>query len=429
MSGHLEPPHEQLTDEVPGVQGIGRRIEADVQRDRTGVKAAGERIGIGAVVHEPTCTKVGEKIAHGAHVASSAASFLAVSATTVVGVQPAILDTLRRQATGCKLLGSAIYSQLLDAVAEDYEVGGVSQGVLDGVTEKPFDDALALRLMAAVHRLALAGSVPALARHYPSCGGEPGPNILADFWQVLDQHAAIIRAELATQVQTNEIGRTCALAPGLAFIAASTGLPLRTLEIGASAGLLSRMPWFFFDTGLHSAGPADSAVRFGAEWFGSPPPPVASIEVAEQRASDLYPIDVSSPAGYHRALSFVFPDHTDRIARLSAAVDVARDHPLSVEQADAAVWLDAHATVEDSAATVVFHSIMWQYLPHGTQHRIRSLLAARGAQATPSATFHWLRFEPFDATRAELRLTTWPGGEERQLALAGYHGAAVTWLG
>jgi hypothetical protein len=352
-----------------------------------------------------------------------------IPATTVVAVQPAILDTLRRQATGCGLLGSAIYAQLLHAVADDYEVGGMSRGLLDGVTEKPFDDALALRLMAAVHRLALAGTVPALARHYPSCGGEPGSNILADFWQVLDQHAATIRGELATQVQTNEIGRTCALAPGLAFVAASAGLPLRTLEIGASAGLLSRVPWFFFDTGLQSAGPADSAVRFGAEWFGSPPPPVASIEMIEQRASDLYPIDITAPDGHHRALSFLWPDRADRIARLDAAVQVARDHPLTVEQADAAVWLDKHATVQDSAATVVFHSIMWQYLARPTQDEIRSLLAARGAEATPSATFHWLRFEPFDAARAELRLTTWPGGEERQLALAGYHGAGVTWLG
>ena len=30
---------------------------------------------------------------------------------------------------------------------------------------------------------------------------------------------------------------------------------------------------------------------------------------------------------------------------------------------------------------------------------------------------------------ADLRLTVWPGGEERLLAQAGYHGEPVRWLG
>ena len=52
-----------------------------------------------------------------------------------------------------------------------------------------------------------------------------------------------------------------------------------------------------------------------------------------------------------------------------------------------------------------------------------------GARATESAPLAWLSLERtpgFDA--AELRLTTWPGGEERVLAKAGFHDGPVEWL-
>jgi hypothetical protein len=59
-----------------------------------------------------------------------------------------------------------------------------------------------------------------------------------------------------------------------------------------------------------------------------------------------------------------------------------------------------------------------------------AILDDAGARATPSAPLAWLRFEPTsttEVTRAELRLTRWPGGEERLLALAGFHGTPVEW--
>jgi hypothetical protein len=39
----------------------------------------------------------------------------------------------------------------------------------------------------------------------------------------------------------------------------------------------------------------------------------------------------------------------------------------------------------------------------------------------------WLRFEPED-DKFVVRLTTWPGGEERLLAVAHPHGYDVSWL-
>src|SRR5262249_21178556 len=80
-------------------------------------------------------------------------------------------------------------------------------------------------------------------------------------------------------------------------------------------------------------------------------------------------------------------------------------------------------------ATVVFHSIVWQYLPDDERARVRRTIEEAGARATPAAPLAWLRFEPSaDARRAELRLACWPGGDDRLLATAGFHGRPVRWL-
>jgi hypothetical protein len=73
-------------------------------------------------------------------------------------------------------------------------------------------------------------------------------------------------------------------------------------------------------------------------------------------------------------------------------------------------------------ATVVFHSIVMQYLPAAERDRFeRALRAAPGPVA-------WLRMEPATDELTEVRLTLWPEGEERLLARAGYHGDPVEWL-
>jgi hypothetical protein len=69
---------------------------------------------------------------------------------------------------------------------------------------------------------------------------------------------------------------------------------------------------------------------------------------------------------------------------------------------------------------VVFHSIVMQYLPNEERERFERVLnAARGPLA-------WLRMDPRDEL-TELRLTLWPGGEQRLLARVGYHGDPVEW--
>jgi hypothetical protein len=100
-----------------------------------------------------------------------------------------------------------------------------------------------------------------------------------------------------------------------------------------------------------------------------------------------------------------------------------------VEAADAATWTLARAAPRTGIATVVFHSIFWQYLPPRTRAALRAALKTHGAAATPDAPLAWLRMEPPDgqAMPIELRLTLWPGGEERRLAIVHAHGADIAW--
>lgn len=80
--------------------------------------------------------------------------------------------------------------------------------------------------------------------------------------------------------------------------------------------------------------------------------------------------------------------------------------------------------------TVVFHSIMWQYLPRAEKKAVAATITGLGERATPEAPVAWLTFEPHKpdpATGAALGVTLWPGGDRRTLARCGYHGDPVAW--
>jgi hypothetical protein len=102
--------------------------------------------------------------------------------------------------------------------------------------------------------------------------------------------------------------------------------------------------------------------------------------------------------------------------------------PVEVDRAGAAEWLDGVlAEPAEGAATVVFHSIVWQYLDPGEQTRAERAIRRAAESATPGAPVAWLRMEAAgEAARVEL--TTWPGGEDRLVCHSGYHGRPVRWV-
>jgi hypothetical protein len=78
---------------------------------------------------------------------------------------------------------------------------------------------------------------------------------------------------------------------------------------------------------------------------------------------------------------------------------------------------------------VLYHSVFWTYMSADQQAALTAAIEDLGAQASSDAPFAWLRLEPppDDITTMDLRLTLWPGGEERLLARANPHCAWVRW--
>jgi hypothetical protein len=341
-----------------------------------------------------------------------------------------VVGQLSLQATACEALGSTFYAGLLTHMAHDVEAAGPAWDVLGPYADRSFDDAYRLRLLGGIHRLVLAGDLPDLAARYPSTGGDGDADAAwALLRELLRDPPPTVLDAMARPPQTNEVGRSVALVPGFLLVARETGLPLRLREIGSSAGLNLRVERYRYEAGGVGWGTPGSGVRFVDMWDGGRPPLDTPAVVVDRRGCDRDPIDPAHSGARLTLLSYVWPGQTARFDLLGAALDIARDDPVPVDRADAGEWVGQQLREPAAGtATVVFHSIVWGYLDDTRRSAVRSAFETAGARATPAAPVAWLRLEPAEAGfPTELRLTTWPGGDERLLATAGFHLGPVRW--
>ena len=299
--------------------------------------------------------------------------------------------------------------------------GDAVYGVLRGHEDDPGPSVVALRLMGAVHRLVLRGDAPGLAVHYPSAGGRPGDAWPA-FVDVLQAHRDELRRLVEHPVQTNEPGRCAALLGGFLEVARTTGRPLRLLEVGASAGLNLRFDRYRYELGDERWGQPGSPVVLRSLMTGPRQPPLdAPLRVASRAGCDRLPVDPRAEEGRLTLTSYVWPDQLERLERLRAAWAAAAQVPAPVERAGAADWIEKRlAEPSPGTTTVVFHSIVMQYLPAEERERFER------AVTRASGSVGWLRMEEA-GEMADVRLAL--GGEDRLVARAGYHGTPIEWFG
>ena len=290
-----------------------------------------------------------------------------------------LASRLRWQARGCQALGSPFYAALLDAAADDLEHGGPVWDLLNGFEGESAWAAIALRFMGPVHRLVLDETLPELARHYPSTGGDGDARAAWPlFRQALADHRPTIRALVERGCQTNEVGRSAALLGGFLEVAHRTHLPLRILEVGSSAGLNLLWDRYRYESAQGAWGEQSSPVRF-THSFDVPPPMNRTADVVERKGCDLNPIDPASDEGALSLRSFVWADQLARLALLDGAIEVARAMPLEVEECNAADFLERElAASRPGLATVVFHSVFIQYVDEPTRERMRAALDRPG---------------------------------------------------
>ncbi|MCX6431622.1 MAG: DUF2332 family protein, partial [Actinobacteria bacterium] len=135
--------------------------------------------------------------------------------------------------------GSPVAAQILQAVIDDAAQGGGLAG--DVTVDVRFGAFPGLRVMAAVHRLALERRAARVAMCLPTLGGTAPTTsrgraqFRSEVVSVLAANLPVLRAGLAHTPQTNDPGRAALLRCALSRL--DPAMPVRLREIGASAGL------------------------------------------------------------------------------------------------------------------------------------------------------------------------------------------------
>ncbi|WP_370319368.1 DUF2332 domain-containing protein [Oricola sp.] len=343
-------------------------------------------------------------------------------------------NAFRRQAEACRKLGSPFTAALCEIFADE----GLPAGpVLDRVTGwegrmHGGADSVPLRLAGALHYLALSGLDSKLADIYPPNGAKMPTS--ETIFGAIERNGAFIDRYLDSPPQTNETGRSAILLPCFLHLRDRFDKPLVLSELGSSAGLNQNWHRYRYEYGRWSWGDLDSPVTLACEWRGDEPPPVhLRATVSDCAGCDISPVPIDTEDERLRLTSYVWADQPTRLARLSGALSVAAAHPPSVEAAGAADWLARR--LEDARQGelhVVFHTIMWQYMPLEEQQRAQSLIEDAGRRATADAPFAWVRFEADRASDgAALTATIWPGGqpdgEQVTLGRGDFHGRWIDW--
>ena len=292
-------------------------------------------------------------------------------------------------------------------------------------------DAMPLRVAGGLHWLFLSGADRLLEPVYAGLTTDQAivDEIVAGLARRYD---APLMAWLDHPPQTNEAGRSASIVAALLWLSGRLGARFEMNEIGASAGVNTMIERYRYDLGGVMVGPASSPMRIVPEWRG-PPPPVGEIDIAAIRGCDVAPVDLSDPAEALRLKAYVWPDALDRMGRIEAAAALAAERPPRLERKDAATFVEERLeTPQEAGVTrVLYHSVMWQYLPEATRRSIMASMEQAGVHATSDRPLAWIRLETNRETfRHELTVRYWPGGAEPALlAEAHPHGAWVEWLG
>jgi hypothetical protein len=166
---------------------------------------------------------------------------------------------------------------------------------------------------------------------------------------------------LIRSTQTNEPGRCAVLLP----ILASLPQPLALLEVGASAGLCLLPDFYGYDYGgrvLRHDGEL-ATPSFPCAVTGAAPIPQTLPRVAWRAGVDLNPVDISDPSQVAWLEALVWPEQTERLARLRAAIEIAAAKKPRLVEGDLRRDLARLAgEMPRDATRVIFHTAVLPYV-------------------------------------------------------------------
>jgi hypothetical protein len=345
-----------------------------------------------------------------------------------------VMESVRFQQKATAKLNSPFYADLLASALKTCSDDEPFWQLLDSWEGNPLSSLLTLRLLGALHDLVLAGRADDLAAHFPRLDtpGDPA-RAWAALPAVIERERSFLEARLDDEVQTNEVRRCNALLPGFLEVNERAQLPMRLAELGASAGLNLCWDRYHYNLGGLEWGSESSPLHLDTTWRGDTPK-ASPLVVASRRGCDISPLDLQNENDRRRLQSFVWPDQFERQALLARAITAARELPIEIASQCAGDFVDdILAERQDGQVTVIYHSIMWVYVPEAERERITLAISQAGESATPESPLAWLRMEFLDDEKAALFLDYWPkrpGREEREvLAHCHFHGIEIDWFG
>ena len=224
---------------------------------------------------------------------------------------------------------SPLYQLLGNAVADD---AGLLELAGEALPGQPPPNVL----FAAVHALLADRAGHPLAAYYSTLGGSraAAPEAVGLFREFCLEHRDELLPAIRTRlVQTNEVRRSAILLPAFASAAEDAGQPLALFEIGPSAGLNLLFDRYRYRFGDVEIGPAGSPVVLESEPRGAVPAlPIPAV--ASRLGVDINPLDVTNPEDVAWLRALLWPEHTDRLALLDAALKVARQSPPELLRGD-----------------------------------------------------------------------------------------------
>ena len=299
--------------------------------------------------------------------------------------QVPLASAFQWQQDRCTASGSPIAAAVLNVCAGWAQRCGPQVGLpLDSVR---FGDHIPLRLMAAVHFLAITRAAARLAMYFPTLGGQASTASTGDAMfhdlvsAALDDNHETVRDFMARAPQTNEPGRVAVLHTALTQLGASQQIDLH--ELGCSAGL---------NLVQASAGPL-------------------ARHIAAAAGCDVEPVDVLTVQGRSLLSSYIWVDDIDRFNRLGDTITRALAHPPTIIQLTASRYL-ADLQPMPGHTTVLWQSALAPYLDadeHAALEEQVALLAARMPAGSRLAYATWEdagdSTDPMHAFA--LRLRTW----------------------